>query len=53
MVGDGENDLGALALAGLGIAVGDAPAAVRAVADLVVASPDEGGVAEAIRAVLG
>lgn len=48
MVGDGENDLGALRAAGLGIAVGDAPGRVKAAADVVVAGVDEGGLAEAI-----
>jgi hypothetical protein len=52
MIGDGENDLAALELAGLGIVVASAPEAVRAQADAVVGSPDEGGVAEALRVAL-
>jgi Cof subfamily protein (haloacid dehalogenase superfamily) len=47
-IGDGENDVEMLKLCGLGVAVGNAGVAARAVADVVVASNDEDGVAEAI-----
>jgi Cof subfamily protein (haloacid dehalogenase superfamily) len=53
MVGDGENDLEAMEAAGLAIAVGGAPERVKARAARVVAPPDGGGVAEALRAVIG
>ena len=55
-LGDAENDIGMLELAGLAIAMGNAPDAVRAVADHVSASNAEGddGAARAIeRFVLG
>ena len=48
-VGDGNNDVEMLRLAGAGVAVGNASEAALAAADHVVASSDEGGVAEAIR----
>ena len=47
-IGDGENDVEMLQLCGLGVAVGNAGAAARSVADVVVGSNDEDGVAEAI-----
>ncbi|HZU07088.1 MAG TPA: HAD-IIB family hydrolase [Chloroflexota bacterium] len=47
-VGDHWNDLEMLAAAGLGIAMGNAPAAVRAQADLVAASCDAEGLAEVL-----
>ncbi len=47
-VGDGGNDLEMVANAGLGVAMGNAVPAVKQAARLVVASNDEGGVAEAI-----
>ena len=43
-IGDGYNDLEMLAQAGVGIAMGDAPAAVREVADEVTAGVDADGV---------
>jgi len=48
-IGDGENDMDMIEYAGIGVAVANAPAAVRAVADYVVASGEEAGVAEAIQ----
>ena len=48
MVGDGRNDMDALQVAGRSVAMGDAPAAVRAVADLVVPTADDGGLAVAV-----
>ena len=47
-VGDGANDLEMLSAAGVGVAIGNAGAAVRAVADAVVAANDERGVVEAV-----
>ena len=47
-VGDGENDIEMLQMAGIGVAMGNAHANVKAVADAVVASNDEAGVAQAI-----
>ncbi|PSC69494.1 haloacid dehalogenase-like hydrolase [Micractinium conductrix] len=47
-LGDGENDVEMLQLAGLGVAMGNAGPPVLAVADAVTASNDEDGVARAI-----
>lgn len=47
-VGDGENDLEMLQIAGIGVAMGSAPSHVKAAADAVVASSDEDGLAEAL-----
>jgi hydroxymethylpyrimidine pyrophosphatase-like HAD family hydrolase len=47
-VGDGSNDLELVANAGLGVAMANAVPAVKAAAAAVVASNDNGGVAEAI-----
>lgn len=47
-VGDGENDIEMIQLAGIGVAVGNAADALKAAADHVVASADADGVAEAI-----
>jgi len=53
-MGDGENDIEMLNMAGIGAAVGNANAMVKAQADYVVGSNNDGGVAEALeRFVLG
>lgn len=51
--GDGANDIGLLKAAGLGIAMGNADAQVKAAADRVTASNQEAGVAKALKALLG
>ena len=48
-MGDGENDVEMLQLCGLGVAMGNAGPGARAAADVVVATNDEHGVAQAIR----
>jgi Cof subfamily protein (haloacid dehalogenase superfamily) len=48
MVGDGHNDLSAMAVVGWPVAIGDADPAVVAAARLVVADVDDDGAAEAI-----
>jgi hydroxymethylpyrimidine pyrophosphatase-like HAD family hydrolase len=48
-MGDGENDLEMLQLAAWGVAMGNAGTQLQAVADAVVASNDEMGVAQAIQ----
>lgn len=52
MVGDGENDLELIRAAGLGIAMGNSPAAVKAAAQYVVSPVEECGLAEALRRVM-
>jgi Cof subfamily protein (haloacid dehalogenase superfamily) len=53
-IGDAENDVEMIQLAGIGVAVGNADAKAKEAADYVVASNDEDGVAEAVeRFVLG
>ncbi len=47
-IGDGENDIDMIQLAGIGVAVGNASEKLKAVADHVVASNDADGVAEAV-----
>jgi Cof subfamily protein (haloacid dehalogenase superfamily) len=47
--GDSHNDLSMLAFAGLGVAMGNAEAEVKAVAGLVAPSNDEDGIAWALR----
>ena len=47
-IGDAENDIELLAAAGIGVAVGNAVPKLKEIADWVVASNDEDGVAEAI-----
>ena len=51
-VGDGENDAEMLAGAALGVAVGNAAAAARNAADVVVGANDDGGAATALRLAL-
>ena len=47
--GDGENDAEMLAFVGLGVAMGNAPDAVKVHADYVTGSVDEDGVAKALK----
>ena len=47
-IGDGTNDISILSCAGLAIAMQDAPAEVKAVADYITLDVDHSGVAEAI-----
>jgi len=47
-VGDGDNDLEMLGMAGIGVAVNNATPRLKEKADHIVSSNDEGGVAEAI-----
>ena len=51
-VGDADNDIPMIRAAGLGIAMGNAPAHVRRAADRVVNDNDHGGCAEAVRLAL-
>lgn len=53
-IGDGENDVEMLQLAGIGVAMGNASPPAKAAADVIVAGNDDDGVAEAVeRFVLG
>jgi Cof subfamily protein (haloacid dehalogenase superfamily) len=52
-IGDGENDLEMIKMAGIGVAVANARPELKSAADLVVASNDNGGVAEGLAAVFG
>ncbi|MBL8160694.1 MAG: HAD family phosphatase [Anaerolineae bacterium] len=47
-IGDAENDVEMVQFAGLGVAVGNASAHLKEIADVVVASNDDDGVAEAV-----
>ena len=47
--GDGENDITMLALAGTGVAMGNGDEAVKAMADYVTDTVDNGGVSKALR----
>ena len=47
-IGDGMNDVAMIRYAGIGVAMGNAKAAVQAAADYVTASNAQDGVAEAI-----
>lgn len=48
-VGDGENDIEMLQMAGVGVAMGNAHPNVKAIADTAVATNDDAGVAQAIQ----
>ena len=48
-IGDGNNDISILSLAGLGIAMGNAPDGVKAVADYTTLDVERGGLAAAIK----
>lgn len=52
MAGDAENDVEAMEIAGLGIAMANAPEFVRARAGFVAGDVEEGGIAEAIEFLL-
>ena len=52
-IGDAENDLSMLAFAGRAVAVGGAPARVRAAADLVTRHDDPDGVARVLESLIG
>ena len=52
-IGDGLNDIGMLAAAGLGIAMENAEEHVRAAADVMTTHHDSDGVADAVHMVLG
>ena len=47
--GDGENDISMLRYVGLGVAMGNADAEVKAAADYVTTSTDDSGIARALR----
>ena len=47
-IGDGENDVGMIALAGVGVAMGNASDFVKSRADYVTNDVDEDGIANAI-----
>lgn len=47
-IGDNENDISMLEFAGIGVAVANAVEKTKAVADVIVSSNNDGGVAEAI-----
>jgi hydroxymethylpyrimidine pyrophosphatase-like HAD family hydrolase len=48
MVGDSDNDLDALRVAGIAVVMGSAPDSLKALADFVVADVDEGGLTQAL-----
>lgn len=52
-IGDSENDVEMLAWAGVGVAMGNAPKAVKEAADFVTKTNDEEGVAWALEHILG
>lgn len=48
-IGDGDNDMTMMKMAGIGVAMGNAEAAVKAAADYITLTNQEDGVADAIR----
>ena len=48
-IGDENNDIEMIEYAGLGVAMGNAPAAIKALADVTTTSNEEDGVATAIK----
>ena len=48
-IGDSSNDIGMLRWAGLGVAMGNAVPEVKAAADVITGSCEEGGFAQALR----
>lgn len=52
-IGDQENDLSAFEVAGFSVAMGNAPQIVKAAADYVAPSNDEGGLAVVLQALVG
>ena len=47
--GDGENDIGMLQLAGIGVAMGNAEEVVKQNADYITADIDDDGIEKALR----
>ena len=47
--GDGDNDITMLRYAGIGVAMGNADATVKAAADYVTTGTDASGIAKALR----
>ncbi len=47
--GDGENDISMLEMAGIGVAMGNAPEKVRISADYVTSDVDHDGIGKALR----
>ena len=48
-IGDGENDIGMISYAGIGVAMGNASDEVKNAADYVTDTVDEDGLANALR----
>ena len=48
-IGDENNDIEMIEYAGLGVSMGNAPAAIKALADVTTTSNEEDGVATAIK----
>ena len=51
--GDASSDIPFIELAGLGVAMGNAPVEVQSAADYVTASVDQDGIAKVVRTILG
>ena len=47
--GDGENDMDMLSFVGIGVAMGNADASLKATADYVTESVDHNGIEQALR----